>query len=149
MWICPKCGTKVDGSFEVCWSCGTTQEGVEDPSFVTADDAGPIEDPVLDDQTEWNDGLDDFAGSPLPDVVPCYMASNTIEAKFVADRLTELGIPALADSHDINLTLGGFQPGLWGYGPCVRVRPEDLPKAQAWLRTYDENRKSRQTEASE
>ena len=23
MWTCPKCGTKVDPSFDVCWACGT------------------------------------------------------------------------------------------------------------------------------
>ena len=44
MWKCPKCQTKVDDSFEVCWSCGTTPDGIEDPNFVTADEAEPIDD---------------------------------------------------------------------------------------------------------
>jgi outer membrane protein assembly factor BamB len=34
MWNCPKCGVKVDPSFDVCWSCGTTKDGIEDPAFV-------------------------------------------------------------------------------------------------------------------
>src|SRR3954447_14909386 len=97
MWRCPKCRSKVDDSFEVCWSCGTTPDGVEDPTFVTADDAEPIEEPGADLDAKYDDSLDDFAGTPLPDLVECYMAENTIEAKFVADRLLEAGIPALAD----------------------------------------------------
>ena len=44
MWRCPKCQTEVEDSFDICWSCGTTINGVEDPSFVTADEADPIPD---------------------------------------------------------------------------------------------------------
>jgi hypothetical protein len=138
MWTCPKCRAKVDDGFEVCWSCGTTPDGLEDPDFVTTDQAEPIEDPPRDLSPEEEELLaGDVAGTPLPDLVECYTASNTVEAKFVADRLTEQSIPALADSHDINLMMGGFQPQLWGYGPRVRVRPEDLPRAMDWLKEYD------------
>ena len=35
-WTCPKCRTEVDGGLEVCWACGTTVEGVEDPDFQSA-----------------------------------------------------------------------------------------------------------------
>jgi hypothetical protein len=45
MWSCPKCRAKVDDTFEVCWSCGTSPDGEEDPTFTRADDAGPILDP--------------------------------------------------------------------------------------------------------
>src|SRR6476620_11110926 len=90
MWSCPKCHSKVDDEFEVCWSCGTTPEGVEDPDFVTADEAEPIADPPLDLDPQEDDLLgDEFAGTPLPDLVACYRASNTIEAKFLADCLME------------------------------------------------------------
>jgi len=37
----------------------------------------------------------------MPDLVECYMASNTIEAKFVADQLMEQGIPAIADKIEV------------------------------------------------
>jgi hypothetical protein len=143
MWACPKCGTKVDDSFEVCWSCGTTCDGVEDPDFVTADEAEPIVDPPADLDAEADDALEDFAGTPLPELVECYMAANTVEAKFVADRLTEEGIPALADRQDINMVMGGLRPEMWGYGPKVRIRPKDLPRAREWLEAYVKNRKSR------
>jgi hypothetical protein len=144
MWHCPKCRSTVDDSFEVCWSCGTTSAGVEDPDFVTADEADPILDEKLPEEVQTDDPLADFAGTPMPELVACFMAENTIEAKFVADQLMQQGIPAIADKIDINLTLGGFQPRLWGYGPTVRVRRDDLPKAQAWLEFYEQRRKSRE-----
>jgi hypothetical protein len=50
VWQCVKCGQSVEDDFDVCWSCGTSRDGVEDPSFQTADDgvapaagaAGPV-----------------------------------------------------------------------------------------------------------
>ncbi|WP_406694220.1 hypothetical protein V5E97_24430 [Singulisphaera sp. Ch08] len=142
MWACPKCHSKVDDGFDVCWSCGTTPDGVEDPTFLTADELDPIEDLPIDLESEAVDLGDDFVGAPFPNLVQCYMAENAIEAKFLADRLSEQGIPALADKHDLNTMLGGFQPQLWGNGPCVRVRPEDLPRAVAWLKEYEDHRKA-------
>jgi len=38
MWECPKCHERHEDSFEVCWNCGTAQDGTEDPSFQRADD---------------------------------------------------------------------------------------------------------------
>ena len=143
MWCCPKCQSKVDDSFEVCWLCGTTADGIEDPDFVTADEADPIEDEPVPEGAEVDDPLADFAGTPLPDLVECYMAGNTIEAKFIADQLMEQGIPAIADKIDINMVMGGFQPQMWGYGPKIRVRRDDLQKAQAWLKAYEQHRESK------
>ena len=80
-------------------------DGVEDPSFLTADEAEPIEIPPRTSPPA-DDSLEDFAGVPLPDLAECFMAENTIEAKFVADRLMEQGIPAVADTHDVNTVVG-------------------------------------------
>jgi uncharacterized protein YbjQ (UPF0145 family) len=33
MWECKKCRERVENTFDVCWSCGTSREGVEDPLF--------------------------------------------------------------------------------------------------------------------
>lgn len=38
MWQCIKCREKLEDDFEVCWNCGTSREGVEDPDFRKADD---------------------------------------------------------------------------------------------------------------
>ena len=51
MWTCPKCLEENDDDAEVCWSCGTTAQGKEDPGFQRADDAGPDregEEPLVD-----------------------------------------------------------------------------------------------------
>jgi hypothetical protein len=143
MWICPKCGAKVDPSFDVCWQCGTSAEGVEDPSFVHADDATPIEDSRVEREETLSDGLEDELGIPLPDLVECYEARNTVEAQFLADRLIEQGIPAVADNRDRNLMLGGWKPEMWGYGPRIRVRAEDAGRARAWLDAFDKRQKAK------
>jgi hypothetical protein len=45
MWRCQKCGETVDRWLDVCWRCGASRDGVEDPNFRSeADDelvAGP------------------------------------------------------------------------------------------------------------
>src|SRR5262245_27356536 len=33
MWQCTRCHESIEDSFDVCWSCGTSKDGVEDPSF--------------------------------------------------------------------------------------------------------------------
>jgi hypothetical protein len=139
MWQCPKCQSKVDDSFEVCWSCGTTPGGIEDPNFVIADDAEPIPDELPPKGTKVDDPLADFAGTPSPDLVECYIAGDTVEAKFIADQLMEHGIQAIPDKFDIDPLVG-----MSGSGAKVHVRQDDLPKAQAWLKAYEQRRKSKQ-----
>jgi len=39
VWECKKCRESVEDSFEVCWNCGTSKAGVEDPSFRSEVDA--------------------------------------------------------------------------------------------------------------
>jgi len=48
-WSCPKCGTNVEAFLDVCWACGTTRDGVEDPDFepatapiIESPEAGPL-----------------------------------------------------------------------------------------------------------
>ena len=33
MWECGKCQEHIEGSFQTCWNCGTSREGIEDPTF--------------------------------------------------------------------------------------------------------------------
>lgn len=140
MWTCPMCASKVDPSFEVCWSCGTSPDGTVDPTFVPADEAGPIDGPPLVPDLAADaevalppgfDGLAPFEG----ELVECYRAFNLIEAKFLADQLSEAGIPAVSDTHDTNEALGGMltHPRVW-------TRTDDLPKARAWLESYERNK---------
>jgi hypothetical protein len=32
-WTCSKCGESVEDSFDACWKCGTSWDGVADPDF--------------------------------------------------------------------------------------------------------------------
>jgi hypothetical protein len=139
MWSCPSCGAKVDNSFEVCWSCGTSRDGEADPAFVRADDDdGWIQTPPW----KW-----EHKGANAPDfevaeseVVECYWACNAVEAMFVARQLAREGIPATADALDLRIVLAGLfglVPAGPYFGPRVRVFAEDLPRARSWLAEYD------------
>lgn len=33
MWTCRKCSAEVEDNFEICWSCGTGNDGSQDPNF--------------------------------------------------------------------------------------------------------------------
>jgi hypothetical protein len=140
MWTCPKCQSKIDPVFAVCWKCGTSREGVEDPNFVTADEAGPIDDPRYDPiavpdepvKQAWNEVVGD-AGAEL---VACYQALSLMEAKFVADQLNAEGIPAMSDTQDMQDALGA-----WEGNPRVYVRAHDYPRARLWILRYEANRR--------
>jgi len=138
MWTCPKCGAKVDASFEVCWNCGTSRDGVEDPNFVRADEAPPIDDPTAEIVPEISEEEGEaIEHAPPVELVVAYWASNHVEAKFLADKLTEQEIPAVADTH-------GRIPELVSGLPNARVwvRVEDLLRARAWLEEHERRHKA-------
>jgi hypothetical protein len=130
MWTCPKCSAKVDPSFEVCWQCGTSPDGDEDPDFVRAEDVPPIEDPRYDPIAEPDAAAP--GGTSQAALVECYQAMDLMEAKFLADQLTAQGIAALADTQDFQDALG-----TWDGNPRVYCRAGDLPRARAWLAEFD------------
>ena len=132
MWTCPKCSTKVDPSFEVCWQCGTTADGVEDPTFVVADDAVSLDSPLDLDMPEGDLPIPQPLNESAGELVEAYWALDLMQAKFLADRLTEAGIPAMADTQDMH-----DQFASQSSGPRVWVRAGDLPIAKAWLAEYD------------
>jgi hypothetical protein len=49
MWQCKKCREKIEDAFAVCWKCGTSRDGVEDPSFQRVDEASPVEPDLASD----------------------------------------------------------------------------------------------------
>jgi len=135
MWTCPSCNSTVDEVFEACWNCGTSRDGVADPTFVRADDAGPIADPLVDG-FPGIETADAPAGTLNPDyvLVEAYKARDLMQAHFLVDQLTEAGFAATADEQDMNKALGGMTSG-----PRVYVRETDLAAARAWLDDYDRN----------
>lgn len=38
MWTCQKCNETHEDSFDVCWNCGTSKDGVQDPAFPRIDE---------------------------------------------------------------------------------------------------------------
>jgi len=132
MWTCPKCGTKVDPSFEVCWACGTTADGVEDPTFVPADATPPVESPLDLDMPEGDRPIPEPLNAEAGELVEAYQALDLMQAKFLADKLTEQGFPAVSDTHDVHDALGSLSSV-----PRVWVRAGDLERARAWLMEYE------------
>jgi Putative prokaryotic signal transducing protein len=129
MWTCPKCATKVDPTFDVCWACGTSVDGTEDPSFVPADaDVAETGSPLEMLAPEVIEPFDPAES----DLVEAYRALDLMQAKFLADRLTEAGVPAMSDTHDLHDAMGSMSSG-----PRVWVRAGDLARAKAWLEDYD------------
>jgi hypothetical protein len=136
MWSCPKCETKVDAGFEVCWKCGTTREGVEDPGFLSADEEPPIADPLYDPVAQVPEGVAASPFTPGDDLAAAYQAQGLMEAKFIADELMAAGIAAMADTQDFQYFLGTMEGN-----PRVWVRRDDLDRARAWVEAYDAKRR--------
>jgi hypothetical protein len=130
----------VDQSFDVCWSCGTTPDGVEDPNFVRAEEAGPIEDPPVEPKTV-EDELPPLVTESGEELVECYWARNVQEAKFLADQLVEQGIPAAADEVNLRYYFSIVPLGPY-FGPKIWVRASDHDRAHAWLEAYDRQHKA-------
>jgi Putative prokaryotic signal transducing protein len=92
MWKCPKCSENLNDEFEVCWSCGTTREGVVNPDFLNGDTGSPAPEnlpmeklaPFVDEDAE-----------PMVTVAQCQLST---EAHAMRIHLEEAGIPVfLAD----------------------------------------------------
>jgi hypothetical protein len=147
MWTCPKCRAKIDDAFEVCWLCGTTSGGEEDPDFARADDIGPSPDRPWRSNHKRENDLDFEVAPPEIEVVDCYWAGSPSEAIFLAGQLMHEGIPATADTHNLQAVFAGFfglVPAGPYFGPRVRVLAIDLPRAQSWLAGYEERRAKRE-----
>src|SRR4051812_16957013 len=108
MWTCPKCGTKVDPSFDVCWNCGTSADGGEDPTFAPADAVGATESPLEVDMPGGERPIPEPLNPVAGELVEAYQALDLMQAKFLADKLSELGIPAVSDLHDMHDALGSL-----------------------------------------
>jgi hypothetical protein len=44
-WTCPECGQSVPDTFEVCWNCGTSRDGVPDLAFSKEPSSGDSDHP--------------------------------------------------------------------------------------------------------
>jgi len=104
-WICSRCGETVDAGFLVCWSCGTSIDGVEDPSFVSANEMAADA-----DETQAITFLDDDLEGPGPGKDPrrCFRCQGPLEPGFIADF--QHGHTVMSPSEWI---AGTPQPSFW------------------------------------
>ncbi|WP_406695801.1 DUF2007 domain-containing protein [Singulisphaera sp. Ch08] len=139
MWTCPKCSVTVEPSFEICWSCGTSVDGVEDLTFVTADDAAPIEDRPADLSSKQESPLEPEWPAPPLELVECYRPRDSAEAKFLVDRLAEIGIMAVANGTH----MGNTEYVLPLFSPRIEVRAEDYARARGLVDEFELRKKAR------
>ncbi|GEM_PF-1517613 len=81
MWTCPKCSKKVDDTFEICWSCGTSIDGVEDPHFLEEGNLG---------KKAPAEGEEQVAPESLVTLTKCSLPG---EAHAIRVRLESEGVP--------------------------------------------------------
>ena len=43
MWKCDKCQESVEDSYDTCWNCGTSREGIVDPTFQRVETQAPAQ----------------------------------------------------------------------------------------------------------
>ena len=142
MWICSKCEARVEPDFDVCWRCGTTYQGEEDPDFVTADETPPIEDPTDYLRLEAGKLPEEELPSPPLELVGCFQGVDVAEAKFVSDLLAAEGIPSALENTARPGTHAGGSLTLY---PCrVMIKTEDLPRARPIIEEFVERKRSRE-----
>jgi hypothetical protein len=121
MWTCSRCGEKVDDGFGVCWACGTTIDGVRDPSFFH-EERGPAEE---------NQALAGPVEDTLQDLVTVARFTYPHQAHAAKVRLEAEGIRVfLAD--EFTVTMDWFLSNAVG-GIKVNVPGEDAERAQEIL----------------
>jgi hypothetical protein len=118
MWYCSKCGEEVDDEFDVCWSCGTTREGIQDTGF------NPETEGVLTEQAYQavRDARQDET------FVTVARFGNAPEAHMVRSRLEAEGIPAYV--------MNEMATNTWGFAMDVvrlQVAEKDSERARAIL----------------
>lgn len=143
MWICPKCHASVEPMFEVCWSCGTTVDGVEDPTFVTADEVGAIEESPRRSNAKFESPVEPELPEPPLELVECYRPRDSAEAKFLVDHLAEQGIQAVATG----TCMGNTEYVLPLFAPRIEVRSGDYARARDLVMEFERRRKARRADA--
>jgi hypothetical protein len=71
MWKCVKCREEVGDDFDVCWQCGTSREGVEDPDFRNADEFRNVKEVPPERVTEPVAAADGRQEEPGKDPILC------------------------------------------------------------------------------
>lgn len=133
MWTCPKCRESIADDFDVCWNCGTSRDGTEDPSFepIASDAAVPDPGPGTE-QDAGASAPPSFAPSdPTRQLVKVATFWHPVEAWLARNRLAEAGILAFVADEQL-ITANWLLSAAIG-GAAVEIRLADLELAQAVL----------------
>jgi hypothetical protein len=125
---------------DVCWSCGTSASGEEDPSFVSADDAAPIPlEPVLESRVHSHPApeLEDELPEPPPEFVLVY-ETDEMGAQFLTEQLCGQGIRALKSTDVCAINAKAMRT----VGQIL-VHPDDVSRARTWLVEFERHRHGR------
>ena len=135
MWTCPKCSKKVDDAFEICWSCGTSIDGVENPHFLEEgnwDNAAPAE------------AVEQVAPESLVTLIKCSLAG---EAHAIRVRLESEGIPVFLFD-EFTITMDWLLSNAIG-GVKVQVPDPFLERARTILGIVEEEMDADDEEGNE
>lgn len=114
-WFCAKCEDSVDGSFEVCWSCGGPRNEVEGEAPPPPEYAAPLEDfgdkrgVVIDDDRDLSNpyspsGVVSDSGPPAPHE-PDPVAEDMAQRAFRASWIGMAVMPFLLNFYSLYLQL--------------------------------------------
>jgi hypothetical protein len=133
MWRCPNCGEQIEPEFEVCWKCGTAQNGTRaedfraEPSDPAVPDRGPDPEPP-------KESAEDAAAAKARNerIVELCSAADIFEAQELCNVLQEEGIQARVVGGSLGNAGGGLVLGE-PIAPRVWLSESDAARAREIL----------------
>lgn len=134
MWTCPKCTQKVDDEYEICWRCGTSVDGIENPSFL--------------EEGNWDKSSPFASDEATPEsLVMLIKCSKPAEAHAIRVRLESEGIPVFLFD-EFTITMDWLLSNAIG-GVKVQVPEVHLQRARDILGIKEEKEIAGHEESSE
>jgi hypothetical protein len=133
MWRCPNCGEQIEPEFEVCWKCGTAQDGTRTENFL-AEASDPAVPDLRPDPEPPQDSAEDAAAAKARHerIVELCSAANAFDAQELCNVLQEGGIQARVVGDSLANAGGGLVMGE-PIAPRVWVLASDAARAREIL----------------
>jgi hypothetical protein len=133
MWRCPNCGTQIEPEFEVCWKCGTCQDGTRaegfqaEPSDPAVPDLGPDPEPPKESAADAA-----AARARNERIAELCSTANIVEAHEIGNLLEEAGIQAQVVGDFLGAAPGSLPLGQ-STAPRIWVHESDVIRAREVL----------------
>lgn len=115
-WACDRCGTVVEGEFEVCWRCGATKDGLVDPTFRRVEEvATAVTGSTPRPDVEFDERV------PVPPSAPPVRACPACSTALVPIRLRDRNARGGRIDDQLSYSAGDAQPGRWWGLPIAGV----------------------------